>query len=143
MKHLIVDARAALPQVDGLGTYLRQIVPRICVSGEQHGGFRTTLLASPAMESFWREHVPAARVIASRVRPMWPGQNWQIPRLVKPLRPDLFFYPAHDPPLMLKAPLLFTIHDLSPFQVRPYFERMDRLKTSYLRWVTSSGLRRA
>jgi glycosyltransferase involved in cell wall biosynthesis len=143
MKHLVIDARAALPQVDGLGIYLREVVPRICGAGEQQGAFRTTLLVNPALESFWREHAPAARVIASSVRPMWPGQNWQIPRLVKALGPDLFFYPAHDPPLMLKAPLLFTIHDLSPFQVRPYFERMDGLKTRYLRWVTSSGLRRA
>jgi glycosyltransferase involved in cell wall biosynthesis len=141
MKHLVIDARAALPQVDGLGRYLREVVPRVVAEGAVT--FRTTILVNPALEAFWREATPAAKLIVSQVRPMWPGQNWLIPRLVDRLEADLFFYPAHDPPLFLKTPLLFTVHDLSPLQVRPYFERWDGLKTQYLRRVTGSGLRKA
>jgi glycosyltransferase involved in cell wall biosynthesis len=142
-KHLIIDARAALPQVDGLGRYLREVAPRLVADGVRRQTFRSTLLINARLEDFWREAAPAANLIVSSIRPMWPGQNWQIPRLVDPMTADLFFYPAHDPPLMLDTPLVFTVHDLSPLQVRPYFERFDWLKTQYLRRVTGSGLRRA
>jgi glycosyltransferase involved in cell wall biosynthesis len=143
MKHLVIDARAALPQVDGLGRYLREVVPRVVAEGQRRETFRSTLLVNAALEGFWRESTPTANVIVSTVRPMWPGQNWQVPRLVDPMGADLFFYPAHDPPMMLETQLVFTVHDLSPLQVRPYFERLDWLKTRYLRRVTGSGLRRA
>lgn len=143
MKHLVIDARAALPQVDGLGRYLREVVPRVVTEGQRRETFRSTLLVNAALEGFWREATPGANVIVSGVRPMWPGQNWQIPRVVDPMGADLLFYPAHDPPMLLETPLVFTVHDLSPLQVRPYFERLDWLKTQYLRRVTGSGLRRA
>lgn len=133
----------ALPQIDGLGIYLRQIVPQLSAAGERAGDFRTTLLVSPSMESFWRAAAPAAQVLPSNVRPMKVGQNWQIPRQLAPLRPDLFFYPAHDPPLLLRTPLVFTIHDVTLFKMRPYFERLDRTRLGYLRVVTQAGLRRA
>jgi len=143
MKHLVIDARAALPQVDGLGTYLRQLVPRLCAGGKAAGEFRSTLLVNPAMEGFWRAGVSGAEVVPSGVRAMWPGQNWQVPRVVKGLGADLYFYPAHDPPMMMKTPLVFTVHDLSPLQVPGYFERGNWVKTRYLRMVTGAGLRRA
>jgi glycosyltransferase involved in cell wall biosynthesis len=143
MKHLVIDARAAFVRVDGLGTYLRQIVPRICAAGQGGGGFRTTVLVNPAMEEFWRGAVPSAEVVPSGVRAMWLGQNWQVPRVVKAQGADLYFYPAHDPPLMMKTPLVFTVHDLSPLQVPHYFERGNWVKTRYLRMVTGRGLRRA
>ena len=143
IKHLVIDARAALPQVDGLGRYLREVTPRLVSEGLGRELFRSTLLVHAALEAFWRDATPAANIIVSHVRPMWPGQNWQIPQQVDPMGADLFFYPAHDPPLMLQTPLVFTIHDLSPLQVRPYFERWDWLKAQYLRRVTGSGLRRA
>ncbi len=143
MKHLVVDARTALPQIDGLGTYLRQIVPRICEAGARAGEFRTTVLVSPEMESYWHGAAPGARILPSRVRPMRFGQNWQIASQIAPLHPDLFFYPAHDPPLLLRVPLVFTIHDVTLFRMRPYFESLDRAKRGYLQIITPAGLRRA
>lgn len=143
MKHLVVDARTALPQVDGLGTYLRQVVPQLCEAGERSREFRTTVLMNPTMESFWRQAAPSAALLASHVRPMRFGQNWQIQSQIGPLHPDLYFYPAHDPPLFLRAPLVFTIHDVTLFRMRPYFEHLDRAKRGYLKVVTPAGLRRA
>lgn len=143
MRHVVVDARGALPQVDGLGTYVRQVVPRLCAAGERAGTFRTTLLVHPALESFWRTSTPEAIVLPSTVRAMHLAQNWKIPWRIGRLRPDLFFYPAHDPPLLLRSPLVCTVHDVTLFQNRPYFERFDRAKLSYLKVVTPAGLRRA
>lgn len=138
-----MDARGALPQVDGLGTYVRQVVPQLCAAGERAGTFRTTLLVHPALESFWRASTPRAIVVPSTVRPMHIAQNWQIPWYVRRLRPDLFFYPGHDPPLLLRTPLVCTVHDVTLFHNRPYFERFDRTKLGYLKVVTPTGLRRA
>jgi glycosyltransferase involved in cell wall biosynthesis len=144
MRHLVVDARGALPhQIDGVGTYVRQIVPQLCGAGARSGGFRTTLLVHPDMESFWRSAAPEAQLLATTLRPMRLRQNWEIPRILGPLRPDLFFYPGHDPPLLLRTPLVFTIHDVTLFQSRPYFESFDRTKLGYMKLVTPVGLRRA
>jgi glycosyltransferase involved in cell wall biosynthesis len=138
-KHVVIDARAALPQVDGLGNYLRQHVPGIVAARQ----FRTTLLVSPQMLSFWENVAPAATLVQSDCRPMWTRQHWAIPRILSQLQPHLFFYPAHDPPLLLRTPFIFTIHDLSAHEVRPYFERYDRTKTAYLHFVTGRSLARA
>jgi glycosyltransferase involved in cell wall biosynthesis len=144
MKHLVVDARGAVPeQTDGVGTYVRQIVPQICSAGRSTGAFRTTLLVHPDGASFWRSAAPEAELLLSALRPMRPRQNWEIPLKIASIRPDLFFYPGHDPPLLLRAPLVFTIHDVTLFQRRPYFESFDRAKLGYMKLVTPAGLRRA
>jgi len=143
MKHLVVDARTALPAVDGLHTYLVNTLPEVCRAGFEAGRFRTTLLVNAAMEERWRELVPSATVVSSAIAPMRPQQNWQIPRVLRELRPDLYFYPAHDPPLLVGVPFVCTIHDVTLFRMRPYFERLDRPKLAYLRVVTTAALRRA
>jgi glycosyltransferase involved in cell wall biosynthesis len=139
LKHLVIDARAAQPETDGLGTHIKEIVPRIVARQR----VRATLIASPRMRDIWREAAPSASIIESDCRPMWVRQHWEIPRLLDKLGCDLFLYPAHDPPVLLRTPFVFTIHDLTPFQVRPYFERFDSLKRAYLRWITGLGVRRA
>ena len=138
MNHVVFDARAAFPSRDGLGTYLREVVPRIAAEATD---LRTTLLVNPGMTDFWSAVAPRANIVPSGCRAMWIGQNWEIPRLLRGLRPDLYFYPAHDPPLLVRTPFIFTIQDLTPHVVRPYYERLNRLKTAYSYQVTKSALR--
>jgi glycosyltransferase involved in cell wall biosynthesis len=143
VRHLVIDVRGALPVIDGIHTYLRNTVPSLCAAGERSGDFRTTLLVYAEMEPFWSMAVPAARLVASPTYPNRPWQNWAVARQLAPLRPDLYFYPAHDPPLFVPAPLVFTIHDVALFRIRPYFERLDRAKRTYLRAIITAGLCRA
>ena len=143
MKHLVIDARCALPQTDGLGTYIREIVPTIVRAGYESQRYRSSLLIAPSEVEFWARATPSARAIVSAIRPMRPPQNWQIDRLLRDLGADLYFYPAHDPPMYLRVPFVFTIHDVTPFRVRPYFETYDRPKRAYLGLVIRTGLHRA
>jgi glycosyltransferase involved in cell wall biosynthesis len=122
---------------------VRQIVPLVCEAGGRSGAFRTTVLSSPGAEDFWRGAAPSAEVVLSTVYPMRPPQNWRIPRQIGPLRPDLYFYPAHDPPLLSRTPLAFTVHDVTLFRQRPYFETFDRAKLAYLTVITRAALLRA
>jgi glycosyltransferase involved in cell wall biosynthesis len=142
MKHVVFDARSAFPfqQRDGLGTYICEVVPRVVKSAED---FRSSILTNPHMLEFWKTVAPQATLVPSDCRPMWPGQNWYVPRLLRTLRPHLYFYPVHDPPILDRTPLVFTIHDLISHQVRPYFEKMDALKMAYIRSITAVALRRA
>ncbi len=143
MKHLVIDVRGALPVIDGIHTYLRNTVPLLCAAGERSGDFRTTLLVHEKMAPFWTTASPDARLLVSPTYPNRPWQNWEVARQLAPLRPDLYFYPAHDPPLFARAPLVFTIHDVALFRIRPYLERLDRAKRTYLRAIITAGLCRA
>ena len=143
MKHLVIDARNALPAVDGIQTYLRNTVPGIVQAGVDTGRFRTTILAHPGMASFWSERASAAMVRESDIPPMKPPQNWKMRALVSELRPDLYFYSAHDAPMFVPAPMIFTIHDVTMFRLVPYFESLDRVKRAYSRVVMEVALRRA
>jgi glycosyltransferase involved in cell wall biosynthesis len=140
MKHVVFDARSLRDQRDGLGTYIREIFPRIAARAN---GLRMTILSNPAKTAFWKEAAPGASVVPSGCRPMWPGQNWCVPRVLRHLRPDLYFYPAHDPPMLTTSPFIFTIHDLTPLQMTPYYDRLNTVSTAYMRAVTAVGLRRA
>lgn len=138
-KHLVIDVRAAQVKADGLTRYLQEHVPRLVAARR----FRCTLLSSPAMRAYWETAAPAASISVLACRPMGMRQNWEVPRVLARVVPDLFFYPAHDPPVLLRTPFVCTVHDLTPHQVRPSFEHYDTVKTAYLRLVTRRALSRA
>ena len=139
MRHVVVDARALSPRRDGISTYIREVVPRVI--GEMRDS-RFSIIASPstaAEVARW-----GAEVTVSTCRPMWPRQNWSIPRTLRRLRPDLYFYPAHDPPFgPLSSRLVMAIHDVNTVAFPGYFERADTLKRYYVRTVTRHGIARA
>lgn len=136
---LLMDARSALPHRDGISTYICEMMSRLAATGE----FRPTILINPEMTDFWRAQTPRAVLVPSTCPPMGLAQQWRVARVVRELRPDLYFYPAHDPPAAISVPFVMTVHDLTAHLVRPYFESADRLKRGYLRIVTGVGLRRA
>lgn len=140
MKSVVFDARSLYQRRDGLGSYLSEVIPRIASSATD---LRITILAQVDMTDFWSSATPEATIIPSDCRPMWPGQNWRIPHLLRGLQPDLYFYPVHDPPVLNRWPLVFTIQDVIVHQLRPYHPRMDQLRRAYSRVVTELALRHA
>jgi glycosyltransferase involved in cell wall biosynthesis len=140
MKSVVFDARSLHQRRDGLGSYLGELIPRIASSAPD---LRITIVVQADMSDFWRSAVPGAAIIPSDCRSMWPSQNWHIPNLLRRLRPDLYFYPVHDPPVLVRCPLVFTLQDVTAHQIRPYYPRMDRIKTAYTRAVTEVALRQA
>jgi glycosyltransferase involved in cell wall biosynthesis len=140
MKSVVFDARSLRQRRDGLASYLGEVIPRIASNARD---LQITILVSAEVTEFWRSAAPEAAIIPSDCRPMWPGQNWYIPRILRRLRPDLYFYPAHDPPVFNRTPLVFTIQDVIAHQIRPYYERLDTMKMAYSRAITEVGLRHA
>jgi glycosyltransferase involved in cell wall biosynthesis len=135
---IVVDARALSPARDGISTYLRELVPRLAARLD---GVRTSVIVSARSASALGDGVD---IVIDESRPMWPQQNLTIPALLRRLAPDLYLYPAHDPPVgRLPCPMVMAVHDITPLLLRPYFETLDGLKRRYLAAVTGRGLRRA
>jgi len=136
---LVIDVRALTRQRDGNSTYILGVVPRLLSLAS---GWERTIIVDRELVRVvegWE-----CEIAFNGSSPMRLAQHVTIPRLNKRLRPDVFFYPAHDPPLFsVGAPLVMTVHDVTPFLLHPYFESWDRPKRAYLRFVLARGLRRA
>lgn len=74
---------------------------------------------------------------------MWPGQNVELPLVLRRVSADALFYPAYDPPVLGRTPTVITVHDLTPLTLPGYFERLNTLKRSYVRAVVGRGVSRA
>ncbi len=68
-------------------------------------------------------------------------QQWAIPRFVRKLGHDLYFYPHFDVPSFVPIPLLFVVHDLIPSKVPGYVLRFEALKKKYYKSCVRCGLR--
>lgn len=136
--HLVIDVRPLTRQRDGTSTYILELVPRLLRLATD---WKRTLIVREALVEVVRDWDGELAINDSR--PMRLGQHITIPRLCRRLRPDVFFYPAHDPPLFsVGAPLVMTVQDVNPFLVRPYFESWDKMKRAYLRTVLGVNLNR-
>lgn len=140
MRTLVIDARPATPQIDGLGTYVREVVPRIVRGLERT---RVRVLVLPAMESYWRENLEGCEIEVINTRPIWPRQQLDVPLYLLRHHTDVYFYPAHDPPLLVNARLVFSVMDVTQLQVPAFHERHNWLKTTYVRSVLQLAVRRA
>jgi glycosyltransferase involved in cell wall biosynthesis len=136
---VLIDARAATLIHDGLDTYVRELVPRLV---PRLDGVDVSLLTKPSMDEFWSHSLPGVDRISCPVGSTTVRQNWGLVGPIRSLRPDLFFYPCWDPPFLLPAPFVFTIHDLTVFEF-PYFERFGTIKTQYFKQLVRKGMRDA
>lgn len=137
--HLVIDVRPLTRQRDGTSTYILELVPRLLLLASE---WKRTLIVSKDLVDLIRDW--DCGVALNESRPMRLSQHITIPRLCRRLRPDVFFYPAHDPPLLsVGAPLVMTVQDVNPFLVQPYFESWDKAKRAYLRTILGVNLNRA
>lgn len=137
---VVIDARPATPQIDGLGTYIREILPRLIPALPNA---RVRVLSLPSMADYWRSTLVGCEIEAVDCRPIWPRQQIDIPLLLRRDKIDLYFYPAHDPPVAVNGRLVFSVMDVTQLQVPNFHERHNLLKTTYVREILRIAVRRA
>jgi glycosyltransferase involved in cell wall biosynthesis len=57
--------------------------------------------------------------------------------------PEAYFYPHFDPPIGLRVPTTFTVHDLLPLVVPGYIKRFVWFKKRYFAYMLKFAIRRA
>jgi hypothetical protein len=91
----------------GIGTYIRNVVPRIIAA---RPGWRFTLLTAPAAPPDW---APSERVrftsCSSAIYTI--AEQLELPLRV-PRGVDLFWSPHYNIPVFSRAPLVVTVHDV-------------------------------
>jgi len=70
-------------------------------------------------------------------------QQWAIPRFLRKLGGDLYFYPHFDVPSSVSIPFLFVVHDLIPLKVPGYVLRFEALKKHYYKSCVRRGLKKS
>jgi glycosyltransferase involved in cell wall biosynthesis len=70
-------------------------------------------------------------------------QQWAIPRFLRQLGGDLYFYPHFDVPSSAPIPFLFVVHDLIPLKVPGYVLRFEALKKRYYKSCVRRGLKKS
>lgn len=108
---VMIDARKI--EDSGIGTYIRNVVPRV-IARLPRIGFK--LLGSvPAIETLVGPR-PNCRPIECPVKPLSVREQLQLPGYItQPL--DLFWAPHFNIPLSYRGRLLVTIHDIMPMAV--------------------------
>lgn len=69
------------------------------------------------------------------------AQQVALPRFLRHVGGDLYFYPHFDAPMNVSIPFVFVVHDLTPLTVPGYVRRMQLLKKQYFRMLLRRGLR--
>lgn len=109
---LLIDARHVLPVVDGLGRYVLELLNGL----SEEGNCNVIVLHTNEFPLSSIRNPSYFRFFELKVRGGSPKQHFILPRIIRKLKPDLYYYPFIDPPLFSPAPVnVFAVHDLNHF----------------------------
>jgi glycosyltransferase involved in cell wall biosynthesis len=103
-----IDARELCGRPTGVGRYLGGLLNEWAVSPD--AGAHEFVLYAPEALAHWASSRFTSRVVAGHGT-IW--EQWALPRAAVPDRLDVFFAPGYSAPLLLKAPVVVAIHDVS------------------------------
>lgn len=132
-----VDARELVGQATGVGRYLREVLAEWHTTRvrDRH---EVVLVAHGAPV-----HAPPGWADSVLVRPGAGGtrwEQWDFPRALADLRPDVVFSPGYTTPLTAPAPVALAIHDVSFFAHPEWYPWREGTRR---RVVTAWSARRA
>jgi len=130
---VVIDVR--ILEHAGIGTYIRNVVPRV-IAARPDWDF--TLLASRPVPAAWR--APNVSVVSCTSRIYTLQEQLELP-LKTPARADLFWSPHYNIPLFVSAPLVVTVHDVCHLALPELFD--GALKQWYARSLFAAVRRRA
>lgn len=134
---IAVDARELVGEATGVGRYLREVLAEWHAAGvrDRH----EVVLVAHRLPS----HVPDGWHDATRIHPGNGGtawEQWDFPRGLAALGPDVVFSPGYTTPLTAPAPVALAIHDVSFFAHPEWYTWREGLRR---RVVTAWSARRA
>lgn len=123
----------------GVGTYIRNLLIALANAGPEH---RYSLISCPEDRESLPDLPPNFSVVPHKLRDSARKDHFELPRLLRQVKPDLTHIPFHRVPLLMPNPYLVTVHDLSSlffdeasgllhaareFRLRRGLERADRI----------------
>jgi glycosyltransferase involved in cell wall biosynthesis len=124
--HVAIDVRMA--RHSGIGTYIRNIVPRVLAA---RPNWRFSLLGDPALTStFANLEQPNVTAVFCNAPIYSVREQLELVRRV-PRESSLIWAPHYNAPMLARAPLLVTIHDLAHIACPEFAPGM--LKQTYAR----------
>lgn len=148
---ILFDARHIAAQYTGLGRYTASLLQALLETYTRPGLELEVLLHDGVDWSGNFHHASIAgfaargRCVISRApaAPISLRQQWSMARWVNARGGDAYFYPHFDPPLGVRMPMTFVVHDLLPLVVRDYVQRLAWAKRLYFAQIIRAAVRRA
>jgi glycosyltransferase involved in cell wall biosynthesis len=139
--HLVFDARHIAEPFTGLGRYSGELLSSLIANHNAHGLRLTVLLEqgwSPLDNPYWsiiQQAQREGRCEIARVdcKPISLKQHTVVGQWLGQHRPDLYFYPHFDAPLLSTVPTTFVVHDLIPLKVEGYIRHFAPIKRQYFK----------
>lgn len=131
--HVTIDARMA--EVSGIGTYIREVVPRVIASWPDA---RFTLLGDPRVLGALVDGAPAAAVRACDAPIYSLREQAELPRLI-PGDTTLYWAPHYNIPLLYRGRMAVTVHDVNHLAL----PQPSRLRQAYASALFGAVRRRA
>jgi glycosyltransferase involved in cell wall biosynthesis len=120
----------------GIGTYIRNVVPRVI---HARPDWRFTLLTSGAEPPEWANGGRTTSVVcASDIYTI--REQLELPRKAPPAA-DLFWSPHYNVPVLSRTPLVVTVHDVCHLAMTSFYGGAARL--AYAKFVLATVRRRA
>lgn len=133
--HVVVDARMAYD--GGIGTYLQNLVPRVAALRPQ---WAFTALGDPAaLQGLGWLAQPNMRIQSQRAAIFSAREQVEIPLTVK--RADLYWAPYYNAPMLMRRPLVVTIHDVNHLALPELLG--GRTRRAYANLLLTSAVNRA
>jgi glycosyltransferase involved in cell wall biosynthesis len=115
---IAIDARMISPgSMHGIARYVFELLKCLTTSGSGHHFFVIINPGSPLLELEWPDHIQMVEVLGSWISFR---QQWELPRVLKSIKADLFHAPSFMAPLFCPCRMVMTIHDLN-HMVLPQF----------------------
>ena len=141
------DARQIQNCFSGLGRFTSQILKELLIfSRGQDRLSITILLDKPEVyeNNFLLQEalqfLGENSVRYTNVAPFSFGHHLKISHVVNNSDCDLYFYPHFDPPIFVRKPTIFVVHDLFPLLMKDYILKYRRVKIAYFYLTILSSL---
>lgn len=135
---IAIDARMIKPgTMHGIARYVFHLLRGLCVRGAEHKIFVLVNDESPLEKYTWPDHM-----VLVPVRADWISlrEQWEIPKLLKRLRADLFHAPSFVTPFVVPCRMIMTIHDLNHVVLRHFYTPFHQF---YYRVIVRESMRRS
>jgi glycosyltransferase involved in cell wall biosynthesis len=131
--HVVIDVR--MLRHAGIGTYIRNVVPRVMSARPD---WRFTLLAASGAMPDWVSKRSAVVACDSDIYTV--REQVEIP-LRTPRTADVFWSPHYNVPVLTRAPLVVTVHDVCHLAMADFYG--GAVRSAYARYMFATVRRRA
>ena len=135
---IAIDARMIKPgSMHGIARYVYELLRCLAEIQSPHEFLIVVNANSPLEHEIWPKNMQLVQV---RARWISFREQWELPRLLKKIRADLFHAPSFVAPLICPCRLVMTIHDLNHLVLPQFYTPLHQF---YYQFFVRSCIRRS